>query len=193
MANISQIQIPVTVNGEEVLTTFDIKDAWAREMIAALGNAVYWIGVTTTALTDGSTTNPITVNGETVTANVGGMAQYDGEEFVWSGSAWQSMGKNNFGELAFANSVQATYTPQGTVSQPTATVTGGTTTTVNSITNVGTLPSMSVSGEVLSFDAGTLPTKGVDTTVVNSVGTIEVSQPIFTGTTATITSTKPQE
>lgn len=30
----------------------------------------------------------------------------------------------------------------------------------NSITDVGTLPSMSVSGEVLTFSPGTLPRKG---------------------------------
>jgi hypothetical protein len=161
--------------------TLDIKDAFARQKIEDLGDAVYWIGVTTTALTDGATTNPITVNSESVTAKVGGMAQYSGEEFIWNGTAWQSVGKNNFGALAFKSEASDTYTPAGSVS-----ITDGadTTTTVNSITDVGTLPEFTVSGETLTFSAGTLPTKGEDTTVVTASGARTAS---FSGSEATIT------
>lgn len=188
---LSQITVPVLVNGEEVMTTFDIKDAAAREMIEALGNAIYWMGVTVTPLTDGSTTNPILIGNEQeqeeVRAKVGGMAQYNGEEFIWNGSAWQSVGKNNFGALAFKSSASGSFTPIGTVSQPSVSVEGNSTTTVNSITNVGTLPTMSVSGETLTLYPGTLPTKGSDTTVVTNTGTISVSQPTFTGTAGSVT------
>lgn len=187
MAEISKITVPVDVDGTIVLTTFDIKDATARQAIEALGDAVYWIGVTTTTLTDGGTTNPIQVGGVSTTAKKGGMAQYSGEEFIWNGSAWQSVGKNNFGALAFKSSASGNYTPAGTVSKPTASITGGTTGKVNSITSVGTLPSCTVSGETLVFNAGTLPTKGADQTVVTSVGTVGVTQPTFSGTAATIT------
>ena len=114
------------------------------------------------------------------------MAQYDGEEFVWNGSAWQSIGKNNFGDMAFVDQGEASYTPAGTVSQPTVSTTI-TSATINSITDVGTLPTMSVSGEVLTLDPGTLPTKGADQSVVGSISEITVSQPTFTGTAATIT------
>ena len=186
-ALISQITIPVEVSGQVINVTYDIKDAYARQMIAQLGNAIYWMGVTTTALTNGSTTNPITIEGESETADVGGMAQYDGEEFIWNGSAWQSVGKNNFGALAFKSQATTNYTPVGDVSKPTASITGGSTDTVNSITSVGTLPSMTVTSETLVFNPGTLPVKGADQTVVSAVGTIDVSKPTFTGTQATIT------
>ena len=211
---ISKITVPVTVEGTVQNVTFEIKDAEARELISSLGDACYWIGVTTTALTDGDTTNPITVGGESVTAKVGGMAQYSSEEFVFNGTAWQSIGKNNFGDLAFKSSASGDYTPAGTVSQPTFTGTQGNvsvsgtptgtistgvgeanytpggsvsnveldTTTVNSITDVGTLPTFSVSGETLTFTPGTLPTKGENTTVATGVST----QPTFTGTGATL-------
>ena len=185
MANalISQIVIPE----DGVNTTFDIKDAAARQMISDLGNALYWIGVTTTELVDDVTTSAvITVGGGSVTAKVGGMAQYNGEEFVYNGTKWQSIGKNNFGSLAFKNSASGNFTPQGTVSQPTVSVTGGTTGKVNSITAVGTLPSMTVSGEILTFNPGTLPTKGSDQTVVTATGTITVSQPTFSGTSGSV-------
>ena len=109
-------------------------------------------------------------------------------------------------------SVSKSYTPAGSVSTPTISVkTAGSTTTVNSITAVGTLPSLtvtnqtvvtgtSVSGEVMSFttatngsasgwSAGTLPTKGSNTTVKTGDAAYQSSQPTFTGTAATITST----
>lgn len=107
----------------------------------------------------------------------------------------------------------ADVTPAGTVSQPTFSGTAkyikANTTTVNSITDVGSLPSCtlpsfttSVSGENLtlgwsagSFSAGSLPTKGSNTTVATGVvttssatGAIDitpagtVSQPTFSGT-----------
>ena len=55
-------------------------------------SATAWIGVTTTMLTDGSTTNPITINEQSVTATAGNIAQYNSTEYIWSGSAWQEFG-----------------------------------------------------------------------------------------------------
>ena len=87
-------------------------------------------------------------------------------------------------------------TATGSVSTPTISVkTAGATTTVNSITDVGTLPSATmptytVANETLtitagSFSAGTLPTKGADTTVKTSDAAYQSTQPVFTGTEAT--------
>lgn len=184
MPNAIITQLELKVDG--VLTTFDIQDQGARDLIEALGNAVHWMGVTTTELTDGSTTNPIVIEEESVTAEKGGMAQYNGEEFVWNGAAWQSIGKNNFGALAFKNTASGDFTPQGNVSAPAINVTGGATDTVNSMTDAGTLPSWSVSGTKATFNAGTLPTKGADTTVVTNVGTITADAPTFTGTQGSV-------
>lgn len=97
-------------------TTYDIKDAWARERIAAMGDFTYWIGVTTTELTEGNTTNPITVNGQSVTALKGGIATYGSKEFAWNGSAWQEFGDlSGLGNMAFADTASASYTPGGSV------------------------------------------------------------------------------
>ena len=48
-------------------TSYDIKDAYAREVIETLagGDAVVFIGVSSTALTDGGTEKP-TINNEQV-------------------------------------------------------------------------------------------------------------------------------
>lgn len=50
---------------------------------------VKWIGVTTTPLSDGATTNPITVNGAEVTAKNGDVAQYGNNEYIYNGEVWQ--------------------------------------------------------------------------------------------------------
>lgn len=256
MADISQIKLP---NG----TTYNIKDANARDRIAALEAFTTYLGVTTTALTDGATTNPITINGNSVTAASGNITLYGNKEFIFDGTHWNEFGDlSALGDLAYKNSASgsykpagtvsqptftgdtlnstgsfkpegtvskptftgdsmtstgtytpagtiaftntnktatvskassgtATYTPQGTISAPTISVaTAGTTTTVNSITDVGTLPTMptySVSSEVLTItagSAGTLPTKGANTTVKTGDATYEASAPTFTGTGA---------
>ena len=79
------------------------------------------------------------------------------------------------------------YQPKGSVAAPTISVaTAGSTTTVNSITAVGTLPSLTttVTDEVLTigWSAGTLPTKGSDTTVKTGDASYSASAPAFTGT-----------
>lgn len=96
---------------------------------------------------------------------------------------------NKTAEVSKAESGTATYTPEGTVAAPTISVmTAGSTTTVNSITAVGTLPTLTttVANEVLTigFDAGTLPTKGANTTVKTGDAAYQATAPTFTGTGA---------
>ena len=182
-AQMSTLTVPVEVGGVIQNVTYDIKDATARARIAELGQALYWMGVTTTALAEGDTTNPITINSEQVTANVGGIAAYNGTEFAWNGSAWQVLGPGNLGTLAYQNSASGSFTPAGGV-----TVDNGsdTTDTVNGITNVGTLPSFSydAQNEALTFSAGTLPTQGAAKTFVTQSGTRTAT---FSGTADTVT------
>ena len=182
---LSKLTLPVNVGGTVQNVEYTIKDAEARELIEDIGHAIYWIGVTTTALTDGATTNPITVNSESVTANLGGLASYEGSEFVWNGSAWQELGKNNFGALAFKSSASGDYTPAGQVN---VTQAADTTASVTPFGTAGTLPdaTWTVSGETatFTFDAGTLPTAGTDVDVVTAAGAVSAT---FTGTEATIT------
>jgi hypothetical protein len=182
---ISQITLPVDVAGVMTPTTFEIKDAEARQMIEDIGHALYWIGVTTTALTDGDTTNPITVNSESVTADLGGMASYDGSEFVWNGSAWQEMGKNNFGALAFKSSASTSYTPAGTI-EVTPSQAADTTASVTPFGTANVPTSFTVTGETLAITPGTAATAGTAVSVVTASGAVSATAS-FTGTAATIT------
>ena len=79
------------------------------------------------------------------------------------------------------------YTPAGDVSAPTISVaTAGTTTRVYSITAVGTLPTLTANVEnemlTISFDQGTLPTKGSKQTVKTGDASYTATAPTFTGT-----------
>ena len=134
MADIKQITLP---SG----TTYDLVDAGARELISQLESYSEFIGVTTSEITDGSTTNPITINGESVTAKKGEICTKGSAEFIWNGTAWQEFGDlSALGSLAYANSVEASYTPAGTVSQPGVTVTPTTESVLKSVTSAGTTP-----------------------------------------------------
>lgn len=104
MADISKITLP---SG----TTYDIKDQGARDLISELLNYTTYLGVTTTALTDGSTTNPITINGSSVTATNGCIATYNTKEFIFNGTAWQKFGDlSGLGALAYKDSASGTAT-----------------------------------------------------------------------------------
>lgn len=259
MAEISKITLP---SG----TTYDLKDAVARQQAAG---GIHLVGVTTTELVDEATTNPITVNGSSYTAQNQDAVFYGKKEFVFDGTKWHEFGDmSGLGDLARKNTASGTYKPTGNISQPTftgksttftgtyepsgnvsvttnttenktATVTtasgtatytpdgeitkpqftgtpsdlditveesatgnyepkgqvsaptisvktAGATTTVHSITDVGTLPSLTttVSGETLTigFNQGTLPTKGSAQTVKSGDAAYQASQPNFSGT-----------
>lgn len=263
MADISKITLP---SG----STYNLKDAQARSdiagIIASISGGVTFLGETTTALTDQATTNPIMINNVSTTAISGNLVYYNKKEFLFNGTKWIELGDlTTLGTLAYKNSASGTYTPAGSVSQPTfsgsettstgsftpsggvtistgtgtanytpagtvsqptfsgseltstgtykpegtvsvstgsgtanytpaGTVTAptisvssvGSTTTVNSITAVGSLPTFgaTVSNEILtlSFDQGTLPTKGSNTTVKTGDASYVASQPTFSGT-----------
>ena len=88
--------------------------------------------------------------------------------------------KPTLGSLASKDSVSGSYTPSGSVS-----VTKGddTTSSIGSMTGVGTLPALTIDGTKLKFSAGALPTKS-DISVVTASGSVTAS---FSGTQATIT------
>lgn len=190
MADISKITLP---SG----STYDLKDAQARSDIAdiqrAISGGLHFRGETTTALTDGATTNPITINGSSYTAVSGDLVLYDEKEFLFDGTKWIEMGDLSLlGALAYKDSASGSFTPAGSVSAPNISVaTAGGTTTVNSITAVGTLPAYTatVANETLTmtWNAGTLPTKGADTVVKTTDAAYSASQPTFTGASGTVT------
>ena len=237
MAEISKITLPTG-------STYDLKDAAARASISAITSAISggisFIGETTTTLTDGATTTPITINDESVGAIAGRLVVYASKEFLFDGTKWIELGDvTGLGSLAYKNSAtMSSFTPQGSISTPTFTgsamnasgsytpsgditllhssytyfiepndsqqqdkpiytpygevtapvisiSSAGSTTSIYSITDVGTLPSLttSVSSETLtiSFSQGTLPSRSSGIAVKIGDASYAASSPSFSG------------
>ena len=119
MADISKITLP---SG----TTYDLKDATARQSISdiqtAMSGGVSFLGETTTALTDQATTTTIKINGSNVTAKAGNLVYYGKKEFLFNGTKWIEMGDlTTLKALAYKDSASGKVTAAGSVSQPTFT------------------------------------------------------------------------
>lgn len=57
-----------------------------------LSAALKYCGTTTTALTDGATTNPIVIGGTNHTATSGCVVFYGDKEFIYNGTSWEEFG-----------------------------------------------------------------------------------------------------
>lgn len=60
--------------------------------IAKLATIPHWSGTATSAISDGAITNPITIDGESVTAKTGDIVQYQSSKFIFNGTKWQELG-----------------------------------------------------------------------------------------------------
>lgn len=156
MADISKITLP---SGN----TYDLKDQGARDLIAQLQGASYFLGITTTALTDQATTNPITIDGDSVTAVNGNIVVYGNKEFIFNGAKWLEFGDlSSLGALAYKSSVSL---GKGSGSN----VLGEDTTFTASAPTVTVTPAAD---------------KLVTTTVPNVTGSTDVTIPNVTGNTS---------
>lgn len=120
--------------------------------INGLSNATQFLGITTSEITDGTTTAIVNIKtGENsttaVTATAGDIvikttgsstAGKIAQEYIYDGSHWQLFGDisaNNLGALAYKDSASGTVTTTGTINTGTATLTSsGKYTKVNSVT-----------------------------------------------------------
>ena len=154
MADIKKITLP---SG----TTYDLRDSRVDSIIS---QGTRWVGVTTTAISDGSTTSTIIIDGDSHAAEVGDICSYNNMEFIWNGTKWQEFGSTgSLKALAFKDSasgtvaVPKTYTFSGTAASVSVTgttagsvsVTKGTVTVSPASSGTATYtPSGSVSGTV---------------------------------------------
>lgn len=79
MPDISKITLP---SG----TTYDIKDAGARELISHLSGSTSFLGITTTPLYDGCTTSTVEINNTNTPVANGNIAIYGKREFIFDGT-----------------------------------------------------------------------------------------------------------
>ena len=164
---ISSITVPNAAG--TAYATYDLKDAWSRdkinnEILPVLEGGVHYVGVTTSAVTDGATVNPVAIVGkqDPVTVTSGDIVSKGNAEFVWDGSAWREFGDlSMLGAFAYVDVGHVTITPHGDVSKPTFTGTAS-----------------SVSFTITETDSGSnYQPKGT------------VSKPTFTGSESAVTVT----
>lgn len=174
-------------------TTYYFKDAEAREKIEELASYSDFLGVTGTALTDGSDINPVMIGGEEVTAESGNIVLYNSKEFIWNGTAWAEFGDlsalaEQLGDLAYADTASTSYTPSGTVSgnlvgtEGNVNVSGSLTDSTIEATFTGSEGNISASGTIASQDI--VISGGEGTTTYTPAGSIVNKE--FTGTQSTI-------
>ena len=149
----------LTIGGNQ----YDLKDTEARADIvdikSSITGAMHWTGITTTALTDGATTNPIVIDGENYTAKSGDVVAIDGDtyeeekEFVFNGTKWQKLGPaGSFKALAFKDSATGDVTCAGSNSASAVSFSGTTYETVlKAIDDEAVAPSFTEG----AFSAGT--------------------------------------
>lgn len=174
--NISLVTLP---NGSSVY----VKDAEAREAIDELSGYTKFLGVTTTALVNGSTTNPIIIDGDKVDAKSGDIAIYGAKEFIFNGTAWAEFGDLDaitalLGDLAYTSTASTSYTPSGTITNAAFSGTEGTVTV-----------SGSLSGSVTATPSATgnyTPAGEITPAAIDDSNTVSVVTGITAGTPPTL-------
>ena len=161
-------------------SNYYLKDAEARGAIdsieATVSGVMHWRGVTTTALTDGATTNPIEIGGEQYPAVAGDVVGYTPSgktqrEFAFNGTSWQEFGSTGaLKAFAFVDTGSVTFTPS--VSLGTLTVEQGTVSASGSLTTIDGVSFPSFSAPlVAAIETTTSPSfiTGIDSAVKVSV------------------------
>jgi hypothetical protein len=120
------------VKGSDTLWLKDAQ-AWAdiEELRELIAGGTRWIDETTTPISNGSTTNPIMIDGKSYTAQAGDIVSYGNMEFIFSKSGvWREFGSTgSLKALAFKDSASGDYTPAGTNAASAVSFTGQTTDT----------------------------------------------------------------
>ena len=158
MPDIKQITLPSV--GGQAPNTYYLRDSRVDTLISQVTR---WVGVTTTPLSDGSTASVIVINNVEHTAVNGDIASYNNMEFIYNSETanpaiWQEFGSTGaLKALAFKDSVAVSTVVPATFSTN-LTMTAGGTDTVTGVTNAGSMPTFTVSNEVLTITAGSVPT-----------------------------------
>lgn len=161
------------------------------DVVDSLSNYSDFLGVTTSAISEGSTTSQIIIDGNTVTAQKGSIVLKDSKEFIWNGTSWAEFGDlsaitDQLGDLAYKDTAAAAYTPAGTVSQPTFNGTAATVTAKG--TPAGTVSQPTFTGTAVTITAQGTPSGTVskpDITV--TAGTKAINYVTGRGTLPTLT------
>lgn len=161
---------------------YEIVDKQGREQISINTNniddlydivagGVHYRGKTTSNIFDGADVNPIIINGEPYTAQVGDLVIKDVEgreslEFVFDGTIWSELGSTGvLGTLAYKDNASTQYKPKGSV-----TTTLSQTNTQATLTKGDYTPAGKNAASSVTLSGGTT-SKLVTTTIKGVAGT----------------------
>ena len=173
----------------------------------AVAGGVHFIGVTTTAISDGSTTSSIAISGKSgnVTVTTGDVVLYDTKEFIWTGSAWKELGDQ--GRIATLETKVNNLDYNNTTDSGTNKFVTNVTQTDGKIAVTFARPSSSnishgdsdlntfVTGEAAKVTAleGKVDVAKVSTAISSAIEALDVSEPASSGTSSTFIKTAKQE
>jgi hypothetical protein len=103
----------VTIAGNDVSLGGSITADTLRTSLG-LSNAIHFKGTTTTTMSDGLATANITINGSSYTPSAGDVVLYDDSEFIWTGSAWERLGRDSSFKLTQTAITDSTGTAEST-------------------------------------------------------------------------------
>lgn len=145
-------------------------DLW-EDIAGAIGRPIRYVGFTTTPLSDGATTNPIIINGNSYSAKNGDLVIYQAsggvaQEFLFDGTKWEEFGSSTgtFGALAYLSHVYYDKTTKVTYDRP-----SGATATVSPTT------------KYLAFSGGSLSGTTTFVTGLKAVGSGSTTTNFVTG------------
>lgn len=156
----------LTINGNQ----YDLKDTEARQDIidlkSSVTGAMHWAGYTTTELTDGSTINPVVIDGDDYTAQAGDVVAYDNGtkemEYAFNGAKWQEFGSTgSIKALAFKDNASGDVECAGTNTASAVSFEGTSSEDVLKAVDVAAVAPSFTEG---AFSAGSLPSLGDATT-----------------------------
>lgn len=155
---------------------------------ASLTTGIHYRGYTTTALTDGATTNPITIDGASYTAKAGDLVIYynttsdEDIEFLFNGTKWDEFGTyGTLKALAFADTASGTGNVSVTGTATAQTFTGTAKNISGSVTGtaVTITPTSANKESITPFGSGGSFTQGADTFSAGSASSFEQGTDTF--------------
>lgn len=193
--SISAGTLTIQVGGNTKASVPSTKTATVNITAADLGltNAMHFLGTTTTALTDGSKTNPITISSASVTAVSGDVVLYGSQEYIFNGSTWELFGDEGSyalnsvtitgagalgggGSLAGNRTITHNTTTRSNSTSAASPAVGGTFTAIDSVTSdsYGHITGVNTKTVTVPNDTSKLPLSGG---TMNSGSTITWADP----------------
>lgn len=168
--NIPTAPTPATSSNDTSIAT----TAFVKNNLGGLSGAMHFKGTTTTAMSDGLTTAAVTISGSSYTPSAGDVVLYSDSEFVWTGSAWERLGRDSSFKVTQTAVSAATTASNTTTTRFVSAIEQDTNGNIKYTTQL--LPTYSNNaGTVTSITPGNGLLNGTGTSAITSSGTLNLN------------------